>query len=96
MRSLPATAAQSALRMLHYFTEMLADAERSAPRDDLTGALLAAEIDGDRLSDREIIGFLFLMIDRRQRDHDEAARQRALLAVAQPGRARSPARATRR
>jgi len=61
VRSLPPAAAQSALRMLHYFTEMLADA-KSRPRDDLTGALLEAEIDGDRLSDREIIGFLFLMI----------------------------------
>src|SRR4030095_3922704 len=47
--------------MLQYFTAMLAD-RRERPRDDLTGALLRAEIDGDRLSDREIIGFLFLMI----------------------------------
>lgn len=61
VRSLPPAAAESALRMLHYFTEMLAD-RKKRPRDDLTGALLAAEIDGDRLSDREIIGFLFLMI----------------------------------
>ena len=42
--------------------EMLARPARRSPRDDLTGALLAAEIDGDRLADREIIGFLFLMI----------------------------------
>ena len=61
MRGLPPAAAQAALRMLQYFTEMIA-ASRRSPRDDLTGALLAAEIDGDRLSDREIIGFLFLMI----------------------------------
>jgi cytochrome P450 len=53
--------AESALRMLAYFTEMLAD-RRGRARDDLTGALLAAEIDGDRLTDHEIIGFLFLMI----------------------------------
>ena len=58
---LPAAAAESALRILHYFTELLKD-RRSAPRDDLTGALLRAEVDGDRLSDKEIIGFLFLMI----------------------------------
>jgi hypothetical protein len=69
VRSLPPAAAESALRMLHYFTEMLADRKRRGSpqrdpdgRDDLTGALLEAEIDGDRLSDREIIGFLFLMI----------------------------------
>jgi cytochrome P450 len=61
VQGLPPAAAQSALRMLHYFTEMLADRKRT-PRDDLTGALIAAEIDGDRLADREIIGFLFLMV----------------------------------
>jgi hypothetical protein len=59
--ALPAAAAEAALRLLHYFTEMLADRRRH-PRDDLTGALIAAEVDGDRLSDREIIGFLFLMV----------------------------------
>jgi hypothetical protein len=61
VRGMPAAAGEAALRMLHYFTEMLAE-RRRRPRDDLTGALLAAEIDGDRLSDREVIGFLFLMI----------------------------------
>jgi cytochrome P450 len=61
VQSLPAKAAESALRMLHYFTEMIAD-RKQRPRDDLTCALLAAEIDGDCLSDREIIGFLFLMV----------------------------------
>lgn len=61
VQGLPPAAAQSALRMLHYFTEMLADRKKS-PRDDLTGALISAEIDGDRLADREIIGFLFLMV----------------------------------
>ena len=45
-----------------YFSEHARGAARRSPRDDLTGALLAAEIDGDRLADREIIGFLFLMI----------------------------------
>jgi hypothetical protein len=61
VQGLPPAAAQAALRMVQYFTEMVA-ARRKAPRDDLTAALLAAEIDGDRLSEREVIGFLFLMI----------------------------------
>jgi len=61
MRGMPPEAGAAALRMLEYFVRMVADRRRS-PRDDLTGALLAAEIDGDRLSDREVIGFLFLMI----------------------------------
>jgi cytochrome P450 len=60
-RGLPPEVAQAALKMVQYFTAMIAENRRS-PRDDLTGALLAAEIDGSRLSDREIIGFLFLMI----------------------------------
>ncbi len=38
-------------------------AERRVKRtDDLTSALLDAEIDGDRLDDEEIMGFLFLMV----------------------------------
>jgi cytochrome P450 len=35
---------------------------RTTPTDDLTSALLAAEVDGDRLTDEEIMGFLFLMV----------------------------------
>ena len=36
---------------------------RTRPRgDDLTEALLEAQIEGDRLSEREILGFLFLMV----------------------------------
>jgi cytochrome P450 len=61
VRGMPPEAGAAALRMLDYFVRMVAD-RRARPRDDLTGALLAAEIDGDRLSDREVIGFLFLMI----------------------------------
>jgi cytochrome P450 len=47
--------------LLRYFAEHLAK-RRRAPVDDLTGALIAAEIDGERLEDRDIIAFLFLMI----------------------------------
>ena len=40
---------------------MIAD-RRKKPADDLTSALLEAEIDGDRLTDEEVLGFLFLMV----------------------------------
>jgi len=58
---LPPAAAAAALRMLQYFQAHVAE-RRKRPQDDLTGALLEAELDGDRLSEREILGFLFLMI----------------------------------
>lgn len=35
---------------------------RKKPHDDLTTALIEAEIDGDRLTDDEIMAFLFLMV----------------------------------
>ena len=35
---------------------------RARPTEDLTSALLAVEVDGDRLTDDEIMGFLFLMV----------------------------------
>ena len=56
----PPAAVESALKMVGYFKEMIAE-RRKRPGDDLTAALLVAELDGDRLSEREIIGFLFLM-----------------------------------
>jgi cytochrome P450 len=40
---------------------MIAD-RRKKPSDDLTSALLEAEVDGDRLTDEEVLGFLFLMV----------------------------------
>ena len=35
---------------------------RRRPGDDLASALCAAEIDGEKLSDKDIIGFLYLLI----------------------------------
>jgi hypothetical protein len=44
-----------------YLAKVL-EQRRRAPRDDLLSALLAAEIDGQRLSDPELIGFGFLLL----------------------------------
>ncbi|MEN8181524.1 MAG: cytochrome P450 [Myxococcota bacterium] len=60
-RDVPPEGMQAAGRLLAYFRELVIEREKK-PRNDLTGALLAAEIDGDRLSPREVLGFLFLMI----------------------------------
>jgi cytochrome P450 len=57
----PAAGMEAALTLMAYYAEMLAE-RRRRPTDDLTSALLAAEIDGDRLDDEEMIGFLFLMV----------------------------------
>jgi cytochrome P450 len=58
---LPPAAAGAALHLLQYFQAHVAE-RRTRPRGDLTEALLEAEIEGDRLSEREILGFLFLMV----------------------------------
>ncbi len=57
----PPAAAAAAREMMGYFTRMIAE-RRARPGSDLTSDLLVAEIDGDRLTDGEIMGFLFLMI----------------------------------
>jgi cytochrome P450 len=44
-----------------YFADFLAD-RRKAPSDDLMSALVAAEIDGQRLSDDELLGFCLLLL----------------------------------
>ncbi len=59
--AVPPTAAAASIRLLQYFGEHVAR-RRARPGDDLTDALIRAEIDGDRLEDRDIIAFLFLMI----------------------------------
>ena len=61
VQQMPQAAIEGGLRSLHYFTEMLARVRKNTGTD-LTSALVSAEIDGDRLSDREIIGFLILMV----------------------------------
>jgi len=50
-----------ALELGAYLAERLAE-RREAPRDDLLSALLAAEIDGEKLTEVETIGFAFLLL----------------------------------
>jgi cytochrome P450 len=61
VRDVPARAMESSLWLVDYYSRMLEERKRR-PTDDLTSGLLVAEIDGDRLRDREIIAFLFLMV----------------------------------
>lgn len=57
----PTAGVEAAFALAGYYAEMIA--ERRAQRsDDLTSALLDAEVDGERLTDDEIISFLFLMV----------------------------------
>jgi len=57
----PVEGMEAALTLVGYYQAMV-DERRTARRDDLTSALLDAEIDGDRLTDEEIVAFLFLMV----------------------------------
>jgi len=57
----PAEAMQASGDLLVYYADMVTQ-RRKQPSDDLTSALLEAEIDGDRLTDEEIMAFLFLMV----------------------------------
>jgi len=57
----PKTALVAAMDLLVYYADMVKQ-RRARPADDLTSALLDAEIDGDRLRDDEIMAFLFLMV----------------------------------
>jgi cytochrome P450 len=58
---LPESAVSAMLELMTYYGEMVSE-RRKKPSDDLTSALLEAEIDGDRLVDQEVISFLSLMV----------------------------------
>jgi cytochrome P450 len=57
----PPAGMDAAMTLVAYYQEMV-DERRRSRKDDLTSALLDAEIDGDKLTDDEIIAFLFLMV----------------------------------
>ena len=61
MSDVPAEAMQASADLLVYYADMVAQ-RRKKPSGDLTSALVEAEIDGDELTDEEIMAFLFLMV----------------------------------
>jgi cytochrome P450 len=61
VKDVPAEAIQASADLMVYYADMVAT-RRKKLSDDLTSALVEAEIDGDRLTDEEIIAFLFLMV----------------------------------
>ncbi|GHO98241.1 hypothetical protein KSF_082890 [Reticulibacter mediterranei] len=52
---------QAASDMVNYFTQIFEE-RRAQPRNDLVSALLQAEVDGERLSNEELIGFCVLLL----------------------------------
>ncbi|CAN5549639.1 cytochrome P450 [soil metagenome] len=61
VHDVPPEGIEAALLLAVYYSDLIAD-RRSNPGDDLVSALCVGEIDGDRLSDDEIVSFLFLMV----------------------------------
>ncbi|MFD4323977.1 cytochrome P450 [Nocardioides sp. NPDC058538] len=61
VRDVPEAGMTAALELIGYYAEMVAQ-RREQPSEDLTSALIEAEVDGDRLLDHEVIAFLFLMV----------------------------------
>lgn len=61
VHDVPQAGVEAAITLFGYYADLLAE-RRRRPADDLTSALLAAQVEGDRLADHEIIAFLFLMV----------------------------------
>ena len=57
----PAEGMAAAIALVEYYVNLLAS-RRASPREDLTSALTSAEADGEKLSDDDIIAFMFLMV----------------------------------
>lgn len=61
VRGIPPAGIEASSKLLRYFAELVA-ARRRRPGADLASALLQVELDGDRLAERDIIAFCYLMI----------------------------------
>ena len=61
VRDVPPAGMEAAIELFAYYGAMVKE-RRTKPSDDLTSALVEAEVDGDRLTDNEIMAFLTLMV----------------------------------
>jgi cytochrome P450 len=57
----PESAIMASADLMTYYIDLIKKC-RANPGENLTSALLHAEVDGDRLTDEEIVAFLFLMV----------------------------------
>ena len=57
----PPSGIEAANTLARYFVDMITERRRQR-RDDLVSALVDAELDGERLTDADIMSFLFLMV----------------------------------
>ncbi|MDQ6525842.1 cytochrome P450 [Nocardioides sp. LHD-245] len=61
VRDVPQAGMEASFALFDYYGAMVRQRRRTST-DDLTSALVATEVDGDRLTDGEIMAFLFLMV----------------------------------
>jgi cytochrome P450 len=61
VRDVPPAGMEAAIELFSYYGDMVKE-RRAKPTDDLTSALVEAEVHGDRLTDNEINAFLCLMV----------------------------------
>jgi cytochrome P450 len=61
LKALKDDAVAAVAEMFEYFTGVI-EARRADPSDDLISALTAAEVDGERLTDWDVLGFCFVMV----------------------------------
>ena len=61
VRGVPRAGVEASGKLLGYFQELIAS-RRDAPGDDLASALLAVEVDGEKLAESDVLAFCYLMI----------------------------------
>ena len=80
---------ESMLKLQSYFDEQMAERRRQ-PKDDMMTLLIEAEVDGEKLDDERDPRLLQPARHRGQRDRDQAAGERLLLAERVPRPAPDP------